>query len=72
MFKTMCLNRSEELAAKLGFKPAPPDHPIYSEGSTIMFLSKSTKSFKQKIPSSSHKGSCKNTSSKNINPIEKI
>ncbi|NDB70313.1 MAG: hypothetical protein EB015_20365 [Methylocystaceae bacterium] len=29
---------SEKLAAKYGIKPAPQDHPIYSEGSTIQFI----------------------------------
>ena len=39
MLKTTNLKRSEEIAAKFGFKPAPPDHPIYKEGSTIFFVS---------------------------------
>ena len=30
---------SEQLARKYGFLPAPKDHPIYSEGTTISFVS---------------------------------
>ena len=34
----MDLRKSEELALKYGIKPAPKDHPIYSEGVTISFV----------------------------------
>ena len=34
----MDLKKAEELALKYGFKPAPKDHPIYSEGVTIRFV----------------------------------
>jgi hypothetical protein len=35
------LKKSEEIALKHGFKIAPKDHPIYSEGSTIFFVQNS-------------------------------
>ena len=34
----MDLKKAEELALKYGIKPAPKDHPIYSEGVTIRFV----------------------------------
>lgn len=34
----MDLKKAEELAIKYGFKPAPKDHPIYSEGISITFV----------------------------------
>jgi len=39
MRKPISMAYFEEMAAKRGIKPAPPDHPIYSEGSSIMFIS---------------------------------
>lgn len=38
----------EALFAELGMKPAPPDHPIYSEGPSIQFLSRTQKPSEQK------------------------
>ncbi len=38
MIKKVSLAEFEKLAAEKGFKPAPPDHPIYSEGATVMFI----------------------------------
>ena len=43
----MDLNKAEELALKHGFKPAPKDHPIYSEGVSITFV-KNEKFLKRK------------------------
>lgn len=36
--RTSDLENLERLAEVKGFKKAPKDHPIYSEGSSIMFL----------------------------------
>jgi hypothetical protein len=41
MQKPISMTFSEALALKYGFKPAPTDHPIYSEGSSFMFSSHS-------------------------------
>lgn len=38
MIKKMSMKEAEKRAAEKGFKPAPADHPIYSEGATIMFV----------------------------------
>ena len=70
MLKPMCLKRSEEIAAKFGFKPAPHDHPIYSEGPTIIFVSKSPKTFVNKANPSVDVGTCKNTQSADVKSIE--
>ncbi len=54
----MDLKKAEELALKYGFKPAPKDHPIYSEGVTISFVQNSRQrgaSLKQKTDSSNTK-----------------
>lgn len=39
MRKPISMAYVEAVAARYGIKPAPPDHPIYSEGSSIMFIS---------------------------------
>ena len=36
--RTPDLEKLERLAEAMGFKKEPKDHPIYSEGSSIMFL----------------------------------
>ena len=36
--RTSDLEKLERLAEAMGFKKAPKDHPIYSEGSSLMFL----------------------------------
>jgi len=36
--KTTSVAYSEKIAKERGWKIAPRDHPLYSEGSTIMFL----------------------------------
>lgn len=41
--RVMSMKHSEEIAAKHGVLPAPVDHPIYSEGSTVLFINKSDK-----------------------------
>jgi hypothetical protein len=51
----MDLNKAEEIALKYGFKPAPKDHPIYSEGVSIMFVNSSVFSKKKKNQQSSIK-----------------
>jgi hypothetical protein len=38
MIKKVSLAELEKIAAEKGFKPAPPDHPIYSEGATVTFI----------------------------------
>ena len=38
MRKGISLEFSERLALERGFLPAPKNHPIYSEGTTITFL----------------------------------
>jgi hypothetical protein len=38
MIKKVSLAELEKIAAEKGFKPAPPDHPIYSEGATLTFI----------------------------------
>jgi hypothetical protein len=38
LFKTTSVAYSENIAKERGWKIAPKDHPIYSEGSSIMFL----------------------------------
>jgi len=38
VFKTMSVAYSEKVAKERGWKIAPRDHPIYSEGSTIIFF----------------------------------
>ena len=43
MRKTISREYSERIAKEKGFLPAPPDHPIYSEGSSIMFLHRTAK-----------------------------
>lgn len=48
----------EKMASEKGFKPAPLDHPIYSEGATIMF-----------IKSNSHNGN-RSESKKNLRESE--
>ena len=39
MRKPISMAYAEAVAARYGIKPAPSDHPIYSEGSSIMFIS---------------------------------
>ena len=39
MIKPISMAYAEAVAAKYGIKPAPADHPIYSEGTSIIFLS---------------------------------
>ena len=36
--KGISMELSERIALEKGFLPAPKDHPIYSEGTTITFL----------------------------------
>ena len=43
MRKTISMEYSERIAKEKGFLPAPPDHLIYSEGSSIMFLHRTQK-----------------------------
>ena len=38
----------EALFAELGMKSAPPDHPIYSEGPSIIFCAHTPKQSRQK------------------------
>jgi hypothetical protein len=61
MLKHTSLSYSEALAAEKGFKPAPKDHPIYSEGSSIMFLRHTPKRSQEKDTASHQKGSKKHT-----------
>ena len=48
MRKTISREYSEKIAKEKGFLPAPPDHPIFSEGSSIMFLHRTAKPFQAK------------------------
>ena len=70
MLKTMSLKRSEEIAAKFGFKPAPPDHPIYKEGSTIFFVSNGPSLSVNRTKPSIDEQSNKNTRPVNDKPTE--
>jgi hypothetical protein len=38
VFKTTSVAYSEKVAKERGWKIAPTDHPVYSEGSTIIFF----------------------------------
>ena len=42
---------AEKLALERGYKIAPPDHPIYSEGSSIMLLRRTPKASQGKTTS---------------------
>ena len=48
MRKTISREYFEKIAEEKGFLPAPPDHPIYTEGSSIMFLHRTAKQFQAK------------------------
>jgi hypothetical protein len=61
MRKTISMAYSEKVAAQKGFKPAPKDHPIYSEGLSITFLHHTRKPSHQKAIASHQKGSKKAT-----------
>lgn len=48
MRKAISREYLEKIAEEKGFLPAPPDHPIYTEGSSIMFLHRTAKQFQAK------------------------
>ena len=70
MLKTMSLNLFEKLAEAEGFKPAPPDHPIYKEGSTIFFVSNGPSLSVNRTKPSIDEQSNKNTRPANDKPTE--
>ena len=52
MIKPISMAYAEALAAKYGIKPAPADHPIYSEGTSIIFLSARSRKPRKNMPGS--------------------
>jgi len=49
--KPISMAYAEALAAKYGIKPAPADHPIYSEGTSLIFVSARSRKLRKNIPS---------------------
>jgi hypothetical protein len=49
--------------AKMGWTPAPPDHPVYSEGPSITFSSRTPKRSEPKVIDSPLNGSPKDSGS---------
>lgn len=47
----------EEMAKKHGFRMSPPDHPVYSEGPSIIFLSRQQQQSKPVVVESQRSGS---------------
>ena len=47
--KTMSRKQFEEFAKARGFRVAPPDHPVYSEGPSIALLSRTPKQSGQRV-----------------------
>ena len=58
MRKTTSVAYSEKVAKERGWKIAPKDHPIYSEGSSIMFL-RHTPKRSQERDTASHQSASK-------------
>jgi len=51
MIKPISMAYFEALAAKRGIKPAPADHPIYSESNSIIFVSARSRKPRKNTPS---------------------
>ena len=51
MRKPISMAYFEALAAQRGIKPAPADHPIYSEGTSIIFVSARSRKPRKNISS---------------------
>jgi hypothetical protein len=62
MIKPISMAYAEALAAKYGIKPAPADHPIYSEGTSIIFVSARSRKPRNNTPSASKNFSYDNKS----------
>lgn len=56
--------RFRELAEAKGGKPLPPDHPIYSEPPSIIFLNRGSKQSEKKDINSPQKDLASNSDSK--------
>ena len=52
MIKPISMAYAEAVAAKYGIKPAPADHPIYSEGTSIIFVSARPRKPRKNMPGS--------------------
>jgi hypothetical protein len=52
MRKPISMAYFEALAAQRGIKPAPADHPIYSEGTSIIFVSARSRKPSKNMPGS--------------------
>jgi hypothetical protein len=51
MIKPISMAYAEAVAAKYGIKPAPADHPIYSESNSIIFVSARSRKPRKNTPS---------------------